>query len=79
MQPRFAKTKGKRWKRILNEPRFRAAYDFLLFRVVEDVDLEPLAEFWTKAQEDQAPPPAEQEPPRRRQRRGPRRRSRGRA
>jgi poly(A) polymerase len=79
LQPRFAKTKGKRWKRILNEPRFRAAYDFLLFRVVEDADLEPLAEFWTKAQEEQAPPPAEQEPPRRRQRRGPRRRSRGRA
>ena len=50
MQPRFAKTKGKRWKRLLNEERFRAGYDFLLLRAHEDPSLEPLCEFWTEAQ-----------------------------
>jgi poly(A) polymerase len=51
MQFRFTRTRGKRWKRLLHEQRFRAAYDFLLLRAVEDPSLEPLCEFWTKAQE----------------------------
>ncbi len=51
MQARFTRTRGKRWKRLLHEQRFRAAYDFLLLRAVEDPALEPLCEFWTKAQE----------------------------
>ena len=51
MQTRFAKTRGKRWKRLLHEQRFRAAYDFLLLRAIEDPSLEPLCDFWTKAQE----------------------------
>jgi poly(A) polymerase len=51
MQSRFHKIRGKRWKRLLFEPRFRAAYDFLLLRAREDASLEPLCEFWTKAQE----------------------------
>jgi poly(A) polymerase len=51
MQVRLARTGGKRWKRLLREQRFRAAYDFLLLRAVEDPTLEPLCEFWTKAQE----------------------------
>jgi poly(A) polymerase len=51
MQTRFPKTQGKRWKRLLQEQRFRAAYDFLLLRAQEDPSLEPLCEFWTKAQE----------------------------
>ncbi|MBT8048668.1 MAG: polynucleotide adenylyltransferase PcnB [Xanthomonadales bacterium] len=51
MQTRLKKTRGKRWKRLLHEQRFRAAYDFLLLRSVEDPSLEPLCEFWTKAQE----------------------------
>ena len=51
MQTRFAKTRGKRWKRLLQEQRFRAGYDFLLLRAQEDPSLEPLCEFWTKAQE----------------------------
>ena len=51
MQTRFTKTRGKRWKRLLHEQRFRAAYDFLLLRAQEDPSLEPLCEFWTKAQE----------------------------
>lgn len=51
MQIRFQRTRGKRWKRLLHEQRFRAAYDFLLLRAKEDPSLEPLCEFWTKAQE----------------------------
>ena len=50
MQARFAKTKGKRWKRLLYEQRFRAGYDFLLLRAEEDPSLLPLCEFWTEAQ-----------------------------
>jgi poly(A) polymerase len=51
MQVRFKRTRGKRWKRLLHEQRFRAAYDFLLLRATRDPSLEPLCEFWTKAQE----------------------------
>ncbi len=71
-QPRFAKTGGKRWRRILHEPRFRAAYDFLLLRAYEDPSLKELCEFWTKAQEgmDFTPPArSKSERPRRRYRR----------
>lgn len=50
MQHRLGKTSGKRWKRILGEQRFRAAYDFLLLRVEEDPRLKELAQFWTQAQ-----------------------------
>jgi poly(A) polymerase len=58
LQPRFAKTRGKRWKRLLYDDRFRAGYDFLLLRAKEDPALEPLCEFWTKAQENMETPPA---------------------
>jgi poly(A) polymerase len=50
MQVRLKKTRGKRWKRLLHEQRFRAAYDFLLLRAFEDPSLKPLCEFWTEAQ-----------------------------
>jgi poly(A) polymerase len=50
MQPRFSKTGGKRWRRLLEQQRFRAAYDFLLLRAKEDPSLLELCEFWTKAQ-----------------------------
>jgi poly(A) polymerase len=50
MQARFTKTRGKRWKRLLFDPRFRAGYDFLLLRAEEDESLKPLCEFWTEAQ-----------------------------
>jgi poly(A) polymerase len=52
MQARFTKTRGKRWKRLLYEQRFRAGYDFLLLRAEEDPELLPLCEFWTEAQKD---------------------------
>jgi poly(A) polymerase len=71
-QPRFAKIRGKRWRRILHEPRFRAAYDFLLLRAYEDPSLSELCEFWTKAQVgmDFSPPArSKRERPRRRYRR----------
>jgi poly(A) polymerase len=58
LQVRFPKTRGKRWKRLLYEERFRAGYDFLLLRAREDPELEVLAEFWTKAQENLELPPA---------------------
>jgi poly(A) polymerase len=51
MQARFTKTRGKRWKRLLHDQRFRAGYDFLLLRCEEDESLAPLCEFWTEAQQ----------------------------
>lgn len=74
MQTRFAKTGGKRWKRLLYEERFRAGYDFLLLRAMEDPSLEPLGEFWTEAQKNVDIRPAESKPESRRGR--PRRRYR---
>jgi len=50
LQPRFQHTRGKRSKALLRERWFRAAYDFLLLRAVEDPSLEPLCEHWTEAQ-----------------------------
>ena len=50
MQPRFGKIRGKRWRRLLEQERFRAGYDFLLLRAKEDPSLLELCEFWTKAQ-----------------------------
>jgi len=52
MQPRLARTRGKRWKKLLSEPRFRAGYDFLLLRAEEDPSLTELCDFWTRAQEE---------------------------
>ncbi len=52
MQARFTKTRGKRAMNVLHQPRFRAGYDFLLLRTIEDDELSPLAEFWTTAQKD---------------------------
>jgi len=50
MQPRFKNTRGKRAKRLLGERWFRAAYDFLLLRAVEDPSLQDLCDHWTEAQ-----------------------------
>jgi len=50
MQPRFNKTHGRRAKALMNERRFRAAYDFLLLRAEEDESLQALCDHWTKAQ-----------------------------
>jgi poly(A) polymerase len=50
MQPRFRKRRGKRALRLINERRFRAAYDFLLLRVEEEPELEEMAQWWTDVQ-----------------------------
>ncbi len=50
-QPRFEKRRGKRAMRLLSERRFRAAYDFLLLRALEDPDAEKLAQWWTEVQD----------------------------
>jgi len=50
MQPRFNHTHGRRAKGLLAERRFRAAYDFLLLRAVEDASLKSLCEHWTEVQ-----------------------------
>ena len=73
MQARFRKTRGKRAMSVLHQPRFRAGYDFLLLRIIEDETLAELGEFWTRAQKDM-PPSAIRPPVKKRKRR--RRRSR---
>ena len=50
MQPRFNHTHGRRAKSLMGERRFRAAYDFLLLRAVEDESLKDLCDHWTEAQ-----------------------------
>jgi poly(A) polymerase len=50
MQPRFNHTHGRRAKSLMNERRFRAAYDFLLLRAEEDESLKALCDHWTEAQ-----------------------------
>lgn len=50
MQPRFKNTRGKRAKSLLQERRFRAAYDFMLLRAEEDESLQTLCDHWTEAQ-----------------------------
>lgn len=52
LQPRLKRTSGKRPHRLLQHPRFRAAYDFLLLRAESGEDVKELAEWWTKFQED---------------------------
>lgn len=51
LQPRFDKRTRKRTFRLLEHPRFRAAYDFLLLRADESEDMRELGEWWTRAQE----------------------------
>lgn len=51
LQPRFEKRRGKRALRLMGERRFRAAYDFLLLRAIENPELQELADWWTTIQE----------------------------
>ena len=47
LQPRFEKRSGKQPMRLLDQPRFRAGYDFLLLRAQSgEVEME-LADWWT--------------------------------
>jgi poly(A) polymerase len=51
LQGRFTQRTKKRALRLLEHPRFRAAYDFLVLRVDESPDLAELAAWWTDAQQ----------------------------
>jgi len=52
MQARLKRRNGKRAGRLFEQPRFRAAYDFLLLRTESGEDeLKPLADWWTEYQE----------------------------
>ncbi|HTH94918.1 MAG TPA: polynucleotide adenylyltransferase PcnB, partial [Rhodocyclaceae bacterium] len=48
LQPRFDKRSGKQPMRVIEQPRFRAAYDFLLLRAKSGEVPEELAEWWTE-------------------------------
>jgi poly(A) polymerase len=50
MQPRFERRDGRRALRLLEHPRFRAAYDFLLLRAAAGEGDPALAEWWTNIQ-----------------------------
>lgn len=50
LQNRFLNKKGRRAVRLLEHPRFRAAYDFLLIRAHGDAALVEVAQWWTDIQ-----------------------------
>ncbi|HEX2494316.1 MAG TPA: polynucleotide adenylyltransferase PcnB [Steroidobacter sp.] len=50
LQPRFERREGRRALRLLDQPRFRAAYDFLLLRAAAGEVAPGLAEWWTEIQ-----------------------------
>jgi poly(A) polymerase len=54
MQPRFAQRSGQRPFRLLEQPRFRAAYDFLLLRCESGEVEKSLGDWWTSFQDADA-------------------------
>jgi poly(A) polymerase len=50
LQPRFEKRSGKMALRLLEQPRFRAGYDFLLLRAQSGEVAMELADWWTRFQ-----------------------------
>src|SRR3546814_5251759 len=50
LQARFGQRQRKRVFRLLAHPRFRAAYDFLELRAIQDPQLQPEVTFWREAQ-----------------------------
>ena len=60
LQSRFLQRQGKRPQRLMEHPRFRAAYDFMVLRAqAGETDME-VADWWTQLQEGNpvAPPPS---------------------
>lgn len=51
LQPRFTQRTRKRAFKLLEHPRFRAAYDFLVLRAEGSPQLTELANWWTEAQQ----------------------------
>ncbi len=54
LQTRFERRSGRRALRLLEHPRFRAAYDFLLLRAEAGAAEQELADWWTDLQEASA-------------------------
>ncbi|HEX7341191.1 MAG TPA: polynucleotide adenylyltransferase PcnB [Rhodanobacteraceae bacterium] len=50
LQPRLARHTRKRTFRLLEHPRFRAAFDFLLLRANESAEVRELGQWWERAQ-----------------------------
>lgn len=51
LQPRLFNNQGRRAARLVEHPRFRAAYDFLALRAQAGEDIEALVQWWTQIQE----------------------------
>jgi poly(A) polymerase len=51
LQPRLEHPRGRRALRVLEHPRFRAAYDLLLLRAQYGLAPQEMAQWWTKLQE----------------------------
>lgn len=51
LQPRFEQIQRKRVFRLLGQPRFRAAFDFLLLRAGESPEIRELGQWWAHAQQ----------------------------
>jgi poly(A) polymerase len=51
LQTRFERRSGRRALRLLEHPRFRAAYDFLLLRAEAGEASQELADWWTDLQD----------------------------
>src|SRR5690606_23183176 len=51
MQPRLERRNGRRADQMLEHPRFRAAYDFLLLREEAGEDTGGLGQWWTRYQD----------------------------
>jgi poly(A) polymerase len=51
LQPRLEHPRGRRALRVLEHPRFRAAYDLLLLRAQYGLAPEAMAKWWTQLQE----------------------------
>ena len=52
LQPRLARGANRRPHRLVQHPRFRAAYDFLLLRAESGEEVTELADWWTAFQQD---------------------------
>lgn len=72
-QLRLLKTKGKQPQKIMNHPRFRAAYDFLQLRAQSGENVGELADWWAQYQAEHGPPPHKRKQPVARRRRKKRR------
>ncbi len=55
MQLRLRRRGGKRAEQLLEHPRFRAGYDFLLLREQAGEDMDGLGQWWTEFQDASAP------------------------